>query len=186
MMAGLFTLVLLLRYSIEKCSNYSTKECQCVLNKCLKNLTIYWKRTFFMNWHPSQRDWWSSWSFHATKRGLSSNRAARRFEPLGSSGICAFTLLNTNKTRSFFSTCSLWNLEGLGGSGSHFNFYRRWVDVLFATRKMMKINRRETKDEAMTLMTVTMMTLMTMTLFKVTRESHVSSEFQNVINRRGN
>ena len=50
----------------------------------------------------------------------------------------------------------------------------------------MKINRRETKDEVMTLMTVTMMTLMTMTLFKVTRESHVSSEFQNVINRRGN
>ena len=49
----------------------------------------------------------------------------------------------------------------------------------------MKINRRETKDEAMTLMMVTMMTLMTMTLFKVTRESHVSSEFQNVINRRG-
>ena len=44
----------------------------------------------------------------------------------------------------------------------------------------MKINRRETKDEAMTLMMVTMMTLMTMTmtLFKVTRESHVSSEFQ--------
>ena len=120
MMAGLFTLVLLLRYSIEKCSNYSAKECQCVLNKCLKNLTKYWKITFFINWHPSQRDWWSSLSFHATKRGLSSNRAARRFEPLGSSGICAFTLLNTNKTRSFFSTCSLWNLEGLGGSGSHF------------------------------------------------------------------
>lgn len=49
----------------------------------------------------------------------------------------------------------------------------------------MKINRRETKDEAMTLMTamtlktVTMMTLMTMTLFKVTRESHVSSEKRN-------
>ena len=42
----------------------------------------------------------------------------------------------------------------------------------------MKINRRETKDEAMTLMMVTMMTLMTMMLFKVTRESHVSSEFQ--------
>ena len=58
--------------------------------------------------------------------------------------------------------------------------------MLFATRKMMKINRRETKDEAMTLMMVTMMTLMMMTLFKVTRESHVSSEFQNVINRRGN
>lgn len=44
----------------------------------------------------------------------------------------------------------------------------------------MKINRRETKDEAMTLMMVTMMTLMTMTLFKVTRESHVSSEFQTL------
>ena len=128
---------------------------------------------FFMNWHPSQRDWWSSWSFHATKRGLSSDWAARRCGPLGSSGICAFTLLNTDKTCSFFNTCSLWNLEGLGGIGSHFNFYRRWVDLLFATRKMMKINRRETKDEAMTLMTVTMMTLMTMTLFKVTRESHV-------------
>lgn len=133
---------------------------------------------FFMNWHPSQRDWWSSWSFHATKRGLSSDWAARRCGPLGSSGICAFTLLNTDKTCSFFNTCSLWNLEGLGGIGSHFNFYRRWVDLLFATRKMMKINRRETKDEAMTLMMVTMMTLMTMTLFKVTRESHVSSEFQ--------
>ena len=97
-----------------------------------------------------------------------------KFQP----GCEAFTLLNTDKTCSFFNTCSLWNLEGLGGSGSHFNFYRRWVDVLFATRKMMKINRRETKDEAMTLMMVTMMTLMTMTLFKVTRESHVSSEFQ--------
>lgn len=112
------------------------------------------------------------------KRGLSSDWAARRCGPLGSSGICAFTLLNTDKTCSFFNICSLWNLEGLGGIGSHFNFYRRWVDLLFATRKMMKINRRETKDEAMTLMMVTMMTLMTMTLFKVTRESHVSSEFQ--------
>lgn len=42
----------------------------------------------------------------------------------------------------------------------------------------MKINRRETKDEAMTLMMVTMMTLMTMTLFKVTRESMFPQNFK--------